>query len=139
MIKGVRFASAMLVVMTFWGCSSPDGSAEESIDSSVGAAEASPNAESVGSVQEAFYANCPGILTNVCSSVAGPSGACCRCNGRYGTWLKNPPPFQTYSCVCKNACYASGSANLEGMCCNCNGTAGTFRRSEFEFTDYICW
>jgi hypothetical protein len=139
MTNGVVFASATLVGMIFLGCGSPDGSAGESIDSSVGTAEASPNAESVGSVQEALLPNCPGTGTSICSSFAGPSGGCCRCNGRYGTWRKNPPPFQTYSCACWNVCYhSSPNENWEGMCCSCNGTAGTFRLEPGPLSIYVC-
>jgi hypothetical protein len=113
---------AMSLALAACGSVGPD--TEEALPDQAAASEEEP----VASVQEELLANCPSPNVNVCGSLAGPSGACCHCNGKYGTWSKNPPPFNTYSCSCKNACAIASASNWEGMCCTCNGVAGTFRR-----------
>jgi len=125
----VRLWGLGLVVFASIACSGADPG-EADVETATGD-------ESVASLQEALFPNCPSSSTNICSSLAGPSGACCRCNGGYGTWLKLPIGT-AYQCACKAACSTvSSSLNYAGMCCTCNGKQGTFVRGAISGS-YTC-
>jgi hypothetical protein len=111
---------------------------------SCGAADSSetdvptPDGEAAGFFQEPLLPGCPSSGTNVCSSLVGPSGACCRCNSAYGTWKKNPFPIHGYSCACQNVCTkVSTTTDFSGMCCTCNGVPGTYVQGPASHS-YVC-
>jgi hypothetical protein len=113
-----RFAGVVLVASVVVSCGAADPSETD---------VAAPNGEATGFFQEALFAGCPSSGTNICYSLAGPSGACCRCNGDYGTWRKNPVPLHGYTCACRNSCtVVSTTLNFSGMCCTCDGVKGTY-------------
>jgi hypothetical protein len=83
-----------------------------------------PESDVVAEFREALLPNCPATSTDICFALAATAGNCCRCNGVYGRWTKNPTPFSGFTCNCYG-CSVTSTSNLAGMCCSCDGTKAT--------------